>query len=138
MATGSYGLAIVNASTVQQPVLLGQVQLPGDSHRRGGRSATEHRRRGLHHGLEPRRRQQSGPIPKLLQSVDIPAEAVKVSDGVAYVANGDPVTMVDMVSGDTLDNETFSGGTIDDLSITQDARYVLRPQRATRRTPFTR
>ena len=126
VATGSYGLAIVNASTVQQPVLLGQVQLPGDS---------------IGVAVDPQLNiaavasttalnlvNVSNPgIPKLLQSVDIPAEAVKVSNGVAYVANGDQVTMVDMVSGDTLDNETFSGGTIDDLSITQDARYVLAP-----------
>jgi hypothetical protein len=124
VATGTYGLAIVDASQFQKPIALGQVALPGNS---------------VDVSVDPTLQiaavasttslnlvDVSDPThPRLLSPLDIAAGAVKVSDGVAYAAVGNEVIAVDLVTATILATESFSGGQVDDLGIDQGNLYVL-------------
>ncbi len=124
VATGSYGLAIVDASNPLAPVVLSQIALPGDSV--GVAVDPELKIAAVASSSGLNLVDVSNPAsPKLLQTVNVAATAVRVLDGIAYVANGTQVTAIDMQSGATLDQENFTGGTVDDLSIAQGDLYVL-------------
>jgi hypothetical protein len=123
VATGSFGLAIVDASHFQKPVVLGQVQLPGNS---------------THVAVDPALQiaaVASGSVlnlvdvnhptaPVLLSSVGIDASAVTVYQGIAYAASGSDVVAVDLGTGNVLATEAFSGGSVDDLVVDQGNLYV--------------
>ncbi len=124
VATGSYGLAIVDASQFQNPVVLGQLQLPGNSVDVSVDSSLQIA--AVASGSSLNLINVSNPTqPTLIQSLDIAAEAVKVFEGVAYVAEGNEVVAVDLVTGGILASESFSGGEVDDLGIDQVNLYVL-------------
>jgi hypothetical protein len=124
VATGSYGLAVVNASEFQHPVVLGQIQLTGDS--TGVAVDPNLQIAAVASGSGLNLVDVSDPTrPKLIETLAIPALAVKISDGVAYAANGGQVTAVDLLSGTVLGQESFSGGKVDDLGIDQGNLYVL-------------
>ena len=53
------------------------------------------------------------------------ASAVTIVDGVAYVASGNSVSMVDLVTGNVLGQESFSGGPVNALSVDRGNLYVL-------------
>jgi hypothetical protein len=124
IATGSYGLAIVNASNFEQPVLLGQIQLSGNS--TGVAVDANLQIAAVASGSGLNFVNVSDPThPTLIKTLSISALAVKVFDGVAYAADGNQVTAVDLVTGQVLAQESFSGGTVDDLGIDQGNLYVL-------------
>ena len=124
VATGAYGLAIVDASHFQKPVVLSQLSLPGDS---------------TDVSVDPNLQiaavastsalnlvDVSNPTqPTLLQTIGIAADAVKVYQGIAYVAESNDVIAVDLGTGNVLASESFSGGHVDDLGIDQGNLYVL-------------
>jgi len=124
VATGPYGLAIVDASHFQKPVILGQIQLGGfssdvsvDPNLQIAAVASSSKLNLV---------DVSNPSqPVLLQSLDIAADAVKVYEGVAYAAEGNEVLAVDLGTGNILATESFGGGHVDDLGIDQGNLYVL-------------
>jgi hypothetical protein len=135
VATGSYGLAIVNASNIQQPVLLGQLRLPGDSV--GVAEDPQLQTAAVASTSALNLVDVSDPThPALLQSISMPAGAVKVSQGIAYVAGGNDVTAIDLLTGQAVGTESFSGGNVDDLSIDQGNLYVLASEGAVSHTVY--
>jgi membrane-associated phospholipid phosphatase/sugar lactone lactonase YvrE len=124
VATGSNGLAVVDASNFQKSVVLGQITLPGNS---TGVSVDPNLQiAAVASGSALNLVDVSNPThPALLQSLDIAAGAVKVYEGVAYAAVGNEVVAVDLETGTTLATESFSGGNVDDLGIDQGNLYVL-------------
>ncbi len=124
IATGTFGLAIVDASQLQNPVILGQLGLPGDSVDVSVDSSLGIA--AVASGSYLNLVDVSNPTqPTLLQSLDIAAGAVQAFEGVAYVGEGNEVVAVDLITGSVLATETFSGGEVDDLGIDQGNLYVL-------------
>ena len=124
VATGFFGLAIVDASQFQNPVVLGQLALPGDSVDVSVDSNLQIA--AVASGNSLNLIDVSNPTrPTLIQSLDIAADAVKVFEGVAYVGTGNDVVAVDLGTGSILFSESFSGGEVDDLGIDQGNLYVV-------------
>jgi hypothetical protein len=125
IATGSYGLAIVDATNFQKPVVLSQLQLTGDStsvdvdpnlkiaavaSNAGGLNLID----------------VSNPTaPKLLQTIAVNASQVQVVDGVVYATVGGEVQAYDALSGEELDDLVASGGTITALAHEGSFLYTL-------------
>ena len=124
VATGTFGLAIVDASQFQNPVVLGQLVLPGDSVDVSVDSSLEIA--AVASGSYLNLVDVGDPTqPTLLQTLDIAAAAVQVFEGVAYVAQSNEVVAVDLGTGSVLATETFNGGEVDDLGIDEGNLYVL-------------
>ncbi len=109
VATGTNGLAIVNTSALTMPVLLSQLDLPGDAvdvgiDTRLNIAAVAAGTGGLHLV------DVSNPMaPALLQTIEGDAAQVEVFDGVAYVASGVAVKSIDLSSGETIQTLGFGG-----------------------------
>ena len=125
IATGSYGLAVVDASNFQQPVLLSQLALPGGS---SNSVAVDSNLQiaAVASGTALNLVDVSNPkSPRLIQSINIPATNVKIYQGVVYAVNGNNVTSFDLLTGIQIDQENFTGGYVNGLSIDQGNLYVL-------------
>lgn len=112
VATGSYGLAIVDASQFSNPVVLGQLALPGDAvgvavdiTRQLAVVATRAAGLQLVDVTDPMQ-------PVLRRTIALPlgAGAVKIFDGVAYVSSGRSLISIDLATGETLQTLDLSGG----------------------------
>jgi hypothetical protein len=125
VATGSCGLAVVDASQFNNPIVLGQLPLsgfnsdlavdPADS-----LVAVAAGTAGLHVV------DVSDPMtPLLRQTVPLHADHVKVADSFAYVASGSVLTLVDPLTGDVLDQHAYDGGTIDDMAVADGFLYTV-------------
>lgn len=118
VATGTYGLAVVDASQFQGPTVLGQLDLDGNATDvaadiANNLAAVAAGSAGLHivRVTEPSRPVLSQTIP--FQSG---ANAVEVFDGIAYVANGPAITTVDLLTGQALQTLSIASNTITDLA----------------------
>ncbi len=125
VATGSYGLAIVDASRFNNPIVLGQLDLPGDAvdvavDTRLGIAAIAAGTAGLHLV------DVSDPMqPALIQTIPGIAQQVQVSQGVAYVARGDELRTYDLVSGQLQFHRSYPGGTIAELTSADGFLYFV-------------
>jgi hypothetical protein len=115
VATGSYGLAIVDASQFTKPTVLGQLQLPGKATSvsvdpnlsiaavadgSGGLDLVD----------------VSSPAqPKLLQTISVNASQVVAVEGIAYAAVGNQLKSYDMLTGEVAQTLSLGGGTISGL-----------------------
>jgi len=131
LALGSRGLGIVNASQFQKPILLGQLDLPGDATAVAVDSnlriaAVAANASGLHlvNVADPMQ-------PALLQTINLNARQVEVIGGVAYVAGGD-LWSFDLASRALLQQLPLGGATLTGLAgeglflYTMDSSRVLR------------
>jgi hypothetical protein len=142
VATGTYGLAVVDASQITKPNVLAQLDLPGmntdvavDAARAlvvvAGNDA------GLHIV------DISTPTaPVLEQTVQFgdAASRVELRDGIAYVAVGDSVITVDINTGEvrqTLDLGNVGGSTLTDLVFDGDTLYTTDSNRNLRSIGLT-
>ncbi len=134
VATGSYGLAVVNATQFGKPVLLGQLQLPGPStdvafdpaHSLAVVAAGPS---GLHLV------DVSNPATPVLQrtiALSGGAQCVEVADGLAYVGNGGNVVSIDLATGKVLQTLALGGGTISDLAREGTMLYSMTTSRVLR------
>ena len=124
VTTGTSGLAIVDASQFQNPVVLSQLQLPGNSVDVDVDTTLQIAAVASTSTLNLV--DVSDPTqPRLIQRLDMAADTVKVFEGVAYVGGGNQVVAVDVNTGAVLASESFTGGNIDDLAIDQGNLYVL-------------
>lgn len=102
VATGSYGLALVDASQFQNPIILGQLDLAGIAVDVAVDSPTKIAvvaagEGGLHFV------DVSDPmLPKRLRTASVNALQVEVIDGIAFVATPDRVLAYDVASGDQI------------------------------------
>jgi hypothetical protein len=99
VATGSYGLAIVDASNFQSPVVLSQLALGGNATDVAvdtalGLAAVADGSGGLQivNVADPTK-------PKLVQTISINANAVRVIDGIAYANDGSKLDAFDLATG---------------------------------------
>jgi hypothetical protein len=122
VATGTYGLAIVDASQFEKPVVLGQIKLPGDStavavddnlkiaavaSNTGGLNLVD----------------VSNPAsPVLLRTITIDPGAVQVIDGVAYATDGNVLRAFDLKTGEQLDSLTT--GTAPLTGLARDGSFL--------------
>jgi hypothetical protein len=103
LATGSFGLAIVDVSQFAKPVLLSELDLPGDAtdvavDALAGLAAVATGASGL------QVIDVSNPAaPKLLRTIDVSVSQVEVSNGIAYVGVGDLIKSYDLRLGIELD-----------------------------------
>ncbi len=100
VATGSHGLAIVDASQFNNPIVLGQLDLSGDNvdvaiDSRLDIAAIAGGSGGLHlvDVSDPM-------LPTLIQTLNINAGQVEVVDGLAYVSVGSALRTYDLLTGD--------------------------------------
>ena len=102
VATGSYGLAIVDASQFQKPLVLGQLDLPGDAvdvsvDSSLGIAAVASGTGGLHLV------NVSTPTAlTLLRTIAVNASQVEVFEGIAYVGVGSEIQAYDLLTGEKL------------------------------------
>lgn len=132
LALGSRGLGIVNASQFQKPILLGQLDLPGDATDvavdSNLRIAAVAANAGGLHLVNLADSMQ----PALLQTINLNARQVEVIGGVAYVAAGGDLWSFDLASRALLQQLPFGGATLTGLAgeglflYTMDSSRVLR------------
>ncbi|MCA9048638.1 MAG: phosphatase PAP2 family protein, partial [Planctomycetaceae bacterium] len=88
VATGSYGLAIVDASKLTNPVVAGQLDLPGNAVGVAVDGGTSIAVVATNEGGLQFVDVSDATRPVLLRTIDVPASQVEVFEGVAYVAAG--------------------------------------------------
>jgi len=102
VATGSYGLAVIDASNFRTPLVLGQLDLSGDAVDVSvdsflGMAAVASGTGGLNFV------DVSKPnSPTLLRTIAINVSQVEVFEGVAYIASGSEVQAYDLLTGEKL------------------------------------
>ncbi len=118
VATGSYGLALVDVTHPLRPVVTGQIDLPGDNrdvavsraHQIAGVVAWSETGLGSDYALHFV--DVSDPLaPRLIQSLPIPATAIETRDGLFYVTVKDQLRIYDPASGLELGGTFVSGPT---------------------------
>ncbi len=132
VATGSYGLAIVNASQFTQPTVLGQIDLPGDAvdvavDIRLGIAVVAATSGGLHlvDVTDPT-------TPTLMQTINVQAGMVEVVEGIAYVGVGNELRTYELLTGERLQSLPLGGQNLTGLAregaylYTMEAGRVLR------------
>jgi WD40 repeat protein len=124
VATGSYGLAIVDASDFEHPVLEGQIQLPGNSTDVAVdpnlKVAAVASTTGLNL-VDVSNPQQ----PQLLQTVSVDTALVRVKDGIAYAAVGGQIQAFDLLTGDLLQTLSVTSNSITALALDGPFLYIL-------------
>ena len=118
VAAGTQGLAIVDASQFNAPVLLEQIGLPGNAADVAvdtdlGVAAVAAGGAGLHLV------DVSNPVfPALLDTVALPNGAVRVEvfDGLAYVASGPALVSIDLVTSELVQTLGLGGGNLTDIA----------------------
>jgi hypothetical protein len=109
VATGSYGLAVVDASKFDSPIVLGQIDLPGDAtdiavDSKFNIAAIAANTGGLH-----LINVADGMLPTLNQTINLAVEQVEVADGIAYATVNTTLHVIDLFSGQELQILTLPG-----------------------------
>jgi hypothetical protein len=125
VATGGYGLAIVNASQFQKPIVLGQIDLPGDAtdvsvdpNLRVAAVATNAGGLQFVDVSDPT-------SPKLLRTVNVTASQVEVVNGIAYATVGTTLQAFDVLTGENRQTLLLSGSTLIGLAREGTMLYTL-------------
>jgi hypothetical protein len=127
VATGSHGLAIVDVSQFDTPILQGQLDLSGDSQdvaadARLGIAAVAAGSAGLHL-IDV----SDAATPQLLRTVNAQATQVDAFDGVAYAATENQLVSVDLFTGEVLQRFALPGaGAVTGLAREADRLYGYR------------
>ena len=116
LACGSRGLSIVNAAQFQAPVLLGQIDLPGDASSVSVDPTVQVAAVAANSGGLHLIDVSSAAQPRLILTISANASAVKVVAGVAYAAVGNTIQAYDLLSGQLLQSLTPGGNTLTGLS----------------------
>lgn len=123
VATGSYGVSIVDATRVSQPLVLGELDLLGDStdidvDSRLGIAAVAANSGGLHlvSVTDPTR-------PALIRSLNAQAGQVEIIDGVAYATVGSEFHSFDLLTGERLQVLSLGGSNI--IRIAREGSYLF-------------
>jgi hypothetical protein len=124
VATGSYGLAIVDATRFQKPTVLGQLDLAGDA----VDVAVDSRAQvavvaagTALHFIDV----SDSTLPVLSLTVNVPATQVEVADGVAYVAAGNGIETYSVASGELLQVLSLGGSNVTSLAREGAMLYAL-------------
>ncbi len=116
VATGSYGLAIVEVSSINNPIILGQLELPGDATDVGVApslrlAAVAAGSAGVHLV------DISDPMtPRLITTVPVSASRPEVFLTMPYVATGNSLSGVDLLTGTAFQTLNLGGGAVTDVA----------------------
>ena len=117
IATGSQGLAIVDASQFNNPIILGQLDLLGDATDVSVDTNLQIAAVASNSGGLQLVDVSDPMLPTLSQTVNISANKVEVLDGIAYATFGSNLKAIDLLTGDELQELTLPGsGTVTDLA----------------------
>ncbi len=117
VATGSHGLAVVNASQFNNPIVLGQLNLPGDATSVGVDNKLNIAAVATNSGGLQLVNVADGMLPILIKTVNLAANKVEVADGIAYASVGNVLHSIDLSTGDDLQSLTLPGsGTVTGLA----------------------
>ncbi|HRF11814.1 MAG TPA: Ig-like domain-containing protein [Candidatus Accumulibacter phosphatis] len=124
VASGTHGLAIVDASSFQTPLVLSQLDLAGDAvdvavDSRLGIAAVA--AGSALHLVDV----SDATAPVLLQSITIPAVQVEVANGVAYVAAGNGIESYNLLTGELLQVLPLGGASVTALARDGTTLYAL-------------
>ena len=139
VATGTFGLAIVDASNLQRPIVLNELNLPGDAVDVAvdsllGIAAVVGA--GAAGGLNLV--VVSNPAaPKLLRTVEGSFTQVEVVDGVGYVGGNGFVSAIDLVTGEILQTLPLGRGVITGLTREGAILYSMDSARVLRAIDFS-
>lgn len=123
VATVSHGLAIVNASQFNNPIILGQLNLPGDATDVAVDSNLQIAAVATNSGGLQLINVADGMLPTLTKTININASQVEIANGIAYVTVGTSLRAIDLLTGEQLQQLTLPGsGTITDLA--RDGNYL--------------
>jgi len=131
VALGSSGLAVVDASQYQRPLLLGQLSLPGDA---VDVSVDETLGMAIVAGTSTLHFVDvSNPAqPQLLRSVPVAAQKIQVVRGIAYAGVGSKIQSYELITGRRLQSLDLKGASVTGLSsegvylYSMDASHLLR------------
>ncbi len=132
VATGSHGLAIVDASDFDNPIVLGQLDLEGNATDVGVDSRLEIAAVAANAGGLHLVDVSDPMLPSLIQTIAVNGGQIEVVDGVAYVNNGSELRAYDLITGDRLQTLGLGGGNIAGIAregsvlFTMDANRLLR------------
>jgi hypothetical protein len=117
VATGSYGLAVVNASQFNNPIILGQLDLAGDATDVAVDASLKIAAVATNNGGLQLIDVSDPMLPVLKQTININASQVEVVDGIAYATVGTSLRAVDLLSGEQIQQVTLpSSGTVTGLA----------------------
>ena len=122
VATGSYGLAIFDASQFNLPIALGQIDLAGNATDVAVDSnlqiaAVAANSGGLHLV------DVSDPMtPEFIRTINVPTGHVEVFQGNAYIADGSSLRTVDLLTGETLQRLPLGSAAI--TGIAREGTYL--------------
>ena len=125
VATGTYGLAIVDVSQFDNPIVLTQIDLPGTATSvavdpRLNIVAVASNTDGLHLV------DISDPVlPALIQTIAIDASVIEVVDGQVFVAVAQDLHRYDLLTGDFLEELSLGGGVINGLAREGSMLYAV-------------
>ena len=126
IATGSYGLAIVDTSEFNNPIVLGQLDLEGnatdiavDSELQIAVVATGNAGLQLVDISDPM-------LPTLTQTLEMTTNQLEVVDGIVYAAVGNTLQATDLATGAELQTLTLPGvGTVTDIASEGTTLYTF-------------
>ncbi len=113
IATGSHGLAIVDASQFNNPIIMGQLNLLGDATDIAVDNNLQITAVASNNGGLQLVDVSDPMLPKLQQTVNITPNQVEVFDGVAYATVGNSLEIIDLLTGESLQSLVLPGsGTV--------------------------
>jgi hypothetical protein len=124
IATGNYGLAIVDVGNSQKPVLLGQMSLPGTATGIAVDTALGLAAVATGSGLQIVN--VADPFkPALAQTIAADATQVQIIDGIAYANDGAALASFDLATGQRLQSLALGGTTITALAHDGATLYAI-------------
>ncbi len=125
VATGSHGLAIVDASQFDNPIVLGQLDLSGDATDVAVDANLLIAAIASNSGWLQLVDVSDPMLPTPTQTVNIAANYLEANDGLAYVASSDEIVIVDLLTGEIITQRQYSGDNIDDMAIADNFLYTI-------------
>ena len=125
IATGSHGLAIVDASRFDSPIILGQLDIPGDATDIAVDSSLQLAVVASNSGGVQIMDISDSMLPTLITTLDFNANQVEIMDGVAYITIGATLRAIDLLTGESLQRVTLPGsGVVTELVRNRSTLYA--------------
>ncbi len=117
VATGSHGLAIIDASKFSNPIIQGQLSLPGDATDVAVDTKLKIAAVATNSGGLQIVDISDPMVPTLRRTINFNANQVEIFDGIVYATAGNSLRAYDLLTGAELDNTTLPGsGTVTGLA----------------------
>lgn len=137
VATGSYGLAMVDISQFKSPIVLGQLDLPGDATDVSvdtslGIAVVASNAGGLHF-IDV----SNSTSPTLIRTIAATPSQVEVFDGFAYVTIGSDLRSYNLLTGELVQSVSVSTGSLVGLAREGNTLYTTDSTNTIRATTFS-